>query len=83
MRTSSALSTPRSLPGRIDHIPGGQYVYWSVDDAEATFADLLERGATPYEPPTPRGEGWVTAAVVDPFGNILGVMQNPHWRGEE
>jgi hypothetical protein len=21
----------------------------------------------------------VTAAVVDPFGNVLGVMQNPHY----
>jgi hypothetical protein len=23
------------------------------------------------------GEGFVTAAVVDPFGNVLGVMYNP------
>jgi catechol 2,3-dioxygenase-like lactoylglutathione lyase family enzyme len=28
----------------------------------------------------PRGEaGFVTAAVVDPFGNVLGVMYNPHY----
>jgi hypothetical protein len=25
------------------------------------------------------GEGFVTAAVVDPFGNVLGVMYNPHY----
>ena len=30
-----------------------------------------------------RGEGWRTAAVVDPFGNVLGVMTNPHWAGTE
>jgi hypothetical protein len=24
-------------------------------------------------------EGFVTATVVDPFGNILGVMHNPHY----
>jgi hypothetical protein len=26
-----------------------------------------------------RGEGFVTAAVVDPFGNILGIMYNRHY----
>ena len=27
-----------------------------------------------------RGEaGWVTASVVDPFGNILGLMHSPHY----
>jgi hypothetical protein len=36
-------------------------------------------GATEYQPITPRGEEWVTAAVVDPFGNVLGVMYNPHY----
>jgi hypothetical protein len=24
-------------------------------------------------------EGFVTATVVDPFGNVLGVMYNPHY----
>jgi hypothetical protein len=29
---------------------------------------------------TPRGDkGFVTAAVVDPFGNVLGIMHNPHY----
>ena len=40
---------------------------------------LLSLGATEYQPITPRGEGFVTAAVVDPFGNVLGVMYNPHY----
>ncbi|MER7475207.1 hypothetical protein ABT351_31575, partial [Micromonospora sp. NPDC000018] len=26
-----------------------------------------------------RGSGFVTATVVDPFGNLLGVMYNPHY----
>ena len=26
-----------------------------------------------------QGEGFVTASVVDPFGNVLGIMQNPHY----
>ena len=73
----------RFIPGRDGRAPGGQYVYWSVADVRATVDDLVSRGATVFEPPTPRGENWVTGAVVDPFGNVLGVMENPHWRGEE
>jgi hypothetical protein len=42
---------------------------------------LVSMGATPYQPITPRGEGFVTAAVVDPFGNVLGVMYNQHYLG--
>jgi hypothetical protein len=37
-------------------------------------------GAKEYEALTRRGEaGFVTASVVDPFGNVLGVMYNPHY----
>ncbi len=44
------------------------------------FQRLLEHGATELQPITKRGdEGFVTASVVDPFGNILGVMTNPHY----
>ncbi|MFC8192598.1 VOC family protein [Cellulomonas sp. NPDC057328] len=59
--------------------PGGAVVLWHVDDLEAAHARLLALGATPREPITERGEGFRTAVVVDPFGNLLGVMQNPHW----
>jgi predicted enzyme related to lactoylglutathione lyase len=59
--------------------PGGAVMYWHVDDLEGMVARLLELGATEYQPITPRGEGFVTAAVVDPFGNALGVMYNPHY----
>ena len=59
--------------------PGGAVAYWHVDDLEAAVKDLLARGATEHEPILERGEGFVTASVVDPFGNILGVMYNPHY----
>jgi hypothetical protein len=36
-------------------------------------------GATEYEPKTERGPGFVTASMVDPFGNIVGVMYNEHY----
>ena len=59
--------------------PGGAVVYWHVDDIQATFDRLLSMGATEYQPITPREAGFVTAAVTDPFGNVLGIMYNPHY----
>ena len=59
--------------------PGGVVTYWHVDDLRGTYQRLLDEGATTYEPPTDREAGFVTAAVLDPFGNILGVMYNPNW----
>jgi predicted enzyme related to lactoylglutathione lyase len=59
--------------------PGGVVTYWHVDDLRDTYQRLLDAGATAYEPPTDREAGFATAAVLDPFGNILGVMYNPHW----
>jgi predicted enzyme related to lactoylglutathione lyase len=50
------------------------------DDIEAAFARLLAMGATEYDAITPRGNtGFVTASVVDPFGNVFGIMYNPHY----
>lgn len=59
--------------------PSGEIVYWHVDDLEATVARLHELGAKEHEPITERGPGFVTASVVDPFGNVLGVMTNAHY----
>jgi predicted enzyme related to lactoylglutathione lyase len=59
--------------------PAGAVVYWHVDDVTAIFKKLLSMGAKEYEAPTERGEGFITASVVDPFGNILGIMYNQHY----
>jgi predicted enzyme related to lactoylglutathione lyase len=59
--------------------PGGVVMYWHVDDVAATFERLLSMGAKEYQPITPREAGWITASVVDPFGNILGIIYNPHY----
>lgn len=60
--------------------PGGAVMHWHVDDLEATVERLLSMGAKEYQPITSHGPaGFVTAAVVDPFGNVLGVMYNPHY----
>ena len=59
--------------------PGGAVAYWHVDDVAATFEKLLSMGANEREAPTNRGEGFITASVIDPFGNVLGIMHNAHY----
>lgn len=59
--------------------PGGAVIHWHVDDVRAALDRLLSMGAKPYTPLTEYGEGFVTASVIDPFGNVLGVMFNQHY----
>lgn len=58
---------------------GGAVVFWHVDDIKKTFEKLVKMGAMEYEKITEREDGFITASVVDPFGNILGIMYNPHY----
>ena len=70
----------RYAPAAMTAGPGGAILLWHVDNIEAAFARLIELGAREYDPITKRGEsGFVTASVVDPFGNVLGIMYNPHY----
>lgn len=57
----------------------GVIVYWHVDDVAAALDRLVALGATLHHPPRDFGEGFVGAAVLDPFGNVLGIMRNPHY----
>lgn len=59
--------------------PGGAFASWCVDDVRATVERLLAMGATEYEPVEEQEEGFVTASVVDPFGNVLGLSHNPNY----
>jgi predicted enzyme related to lactoylglutathione lyase len=69
----------RYAPAGVAAGPAGALVYWHVDDLEATLAQLLAMGAQAHQPITERGVGFITASVVDPFGNILGIMTNRHY----
>ena len=59
--------------------PGGEIAYWHVDNVSAVLEKLMAMDAKEYEPLTKRGEEFVTASVVDPFGNILDIMYNQHY----
>jgi len=62
-----------------DGTPGttGAQALWGVANAAAAHARLLALGATALEPVTEVGEGIKVAAVTDPFGNRLGIIENP------
>lgn len=59
--------------------PGGSIMYWHIDDLSAVREKLISMGAREYEPILERGAGFITASVIDPFGNVLGIMRNPHY----
>jgi predicted enzyme related to lactoylglutathione lyase len=57
----------------------GVHAYWGVPDAEAALARLTGLGAAVHEPVKDVGGGIKVAAVKDPFGNVFGVIENPHF----
>ncbi len=60
----------------------GVVAYWGVENAEAELETALERGATRNEDVQDVGSGIKVAAVRDPFGNIFGIIENPHFKLE-
>ena len=54
--------------------------YWGVADIEDAFKRLIERGATPASPVMDVGGDIKVASVTDPFGNVIGLIQNPHFK---
>lgn len=69
----------RYSPKSASNATGGAIVFWHVNDIKSTLDKLFSMGAKEYEPLTKREAGFITASVIDPFGNILGVMHNPHY----
>ena len=61
---------------------GGAVAYWGVQDAGAAFQRLLELGARELEGVQEVGGGIKVAMVLDPFGNVLGIIENPHFKIE-
>ena len=59
--------------------PAGAVVYWHVDDVAAAADRAIELGAAAHDPITVREAGFVTGSIVDPFGNVVGLMHSPHW----
>jgi predicted enzyme related to lactoylglutathione lyase len=60
-----------------------EIAYWGVDNAEEAFKYLLAHGAKEHSAVKDVGGGIKVATVLDPFGNIFGVIENPHFKIEE
>jgi predicted enzyme related to lactoylglutathione lyase len=63
-----------------DGAPGtaGPQPLWGVASAVDSLARLVDLGAEVLDPVQDVGEGIRVAAVRDPFGNRLGIIENPH-----
>ena len=56
---------------------GGTIVYWTVTSADSVVARAVSLGATMHDPVRDMRTGVRMGAVLDPFGNILGVVEVP------
>jgi predicted enzyme related to lactoylglutathione lyase len=67
-----------------DGVPGaaGALAYWGVPDASAEVQRLMQLGAAVHEPVKDVG-GIKVASVRDPFGNLFGVIENPHFNPKD
>ena len=64
-------------------LPGGgpqgstvPVAYWHVPDIEAKLAEVTAAGATVKDPARDVGGGRLVATVIDPDGNVLGLLQD-------
>lgn len=53
--------------------------YWGVENVQQRYEALLAEGARPHEEPADVGGEIVVASVKDPWGNIFGIIFNPHF----
>ncbi len=58
---------------------GGCVAYWGVENAAEAVAHMESTGATVHSPVNEVGEGIKVASVLDPFGNHVGIIENPHF----
>lgn len=57
----------------------GPQPFWGVADAATALARLIELGGKELDPVAEVGGGIKVAAVVDPFGNRFGIIENPNF----
>ncbi len=59
--------------------PGGTVAYWGVEDLASAVDRFVRLGATAVSPITDVGADIQVATVADPFGNLIGLIHNPHF----
>ncbi len=66
----------QSLEIQVDNV----VVYWGVEDINETFIWMIKNGAEPHEKPENVGGDIEVATVVDPWGNVVGLIYNPSFK---
>jgi predicted enzyme related to lactoylglutathione lyase len=59
---------------------GGSVAYWRVDAIDEAVRHFVRAGGTIASAVQDVGEGIKVAKIADPFGNIIGLLENPHFR---
>ena len=59
---------------------GSTITYWGVASIDIACARLLSLGATEDTAITDVGDNIKTATVKDPVGNVIGLIENPHFQ---
>jgi lactoylglutathione lyase len=54
--------------------------YWGVEKIQEVYDRLISLGATENEIPTNHGGDMMTASVIEPFGNVIGLIYNPYFK---
>jgi predicted enzyme related to lactoylglutathione lyase len=57
--------------------------YWGTSDIAAERERLIGAGAVPHGDIEDVGDGIKVATLKDPFGNTVGLIENPHFKGEQ
>ena len=58
---------------------GGSVAYWGVPNADKAVEAFQRSGATLKSPVRDVGDNIRVATVADPFGNLIGLIENPHF----
>ncbi len=70
------------VPGEAPvHEPGnrGVVAYWGVENADAAWKRVTAAGAKPLDAVKDVGGGIRVGIVTDPYGNAIGLIENPHF----
>lgn len=59
---------------------GGATAYWGVQDIERAVSRATSLGARLLSAVQDVGDGIRVATVADPAGNVVGLIQNPHFK---
>ena len=58
---------------------GGTVAYWRVAEIEPAVQQFVAAGASVVVAPHDVGDGIKVGTVADPFGNLIGLIENPHF----